>query len=97
MVQSLLEYKGVIVRIHGRMDTPTCMAAEEGILNKVRQAGGPVAFDLAGVPYVCSMFLRICLKAAQHLGPLNLSIINVSPEVKKVFKMAGFDQQIRIE
>jgi len=48
------------------------------------------------VDYVASAFLRMCLKVVKEVGPRNFSVINVHPNVKKVFKIAGFDKQLSI-
>ena len=36
------------------------------------------------------------IKVAKEVGLGNFSVINVHPNVKKVFKIAGFDKQISI-
>lgn len=55
-----------------------------------------VIFDLEKVEYIASAFLRICLSIAKNLNPGNFSIINTSPEVKKIFKIAGLDQALHV-
>jgi len=96
VVQTRYESDTMVLTLEGRMDTPTCEQSEPDILGRIREAKGPVVLDMHGVDYVSSMFLRLCLKAAQQVGPGNFSIVQVSPEIKKVFKIAGFDQQNRI-
>ncbi len=86
----------VVITLQGRMDTITCQAAEADVLNRVRSARGPVVFDMKAVEFVGSMFLGICVKAAQAAGAAQFSIIHVHPEIKKVFKIAGLDHLIRI-
>ncbi len=86
----------LVIDLHGRMDTIACMAAEADILERVRSAHGPVTFDMKEVDYVSSMFLRLCLKVVQSAGADNLALTHVHPEIKKVFKIARLDTQIRI-
>ncbi len=97
MVETPTETHELVVALNGRMDTAACTAAEESILGQVRGAAGPVVFDLSRVDYVSSMFLRICLKAVQQVGPARFSLRHAGPEIRKVFKIAGFDREIRIE
>ena len=79
-----------------RLDTANCQRVEEELFNKMRETKIPVIFDLHDVDYIASAFLRICLKATKEVGSGNFSVINVHPNVKKVFKIAGFDKQISI-
>ncbi|NQT33323.1 MAG: STAS domain-containing protein [Candidatus Omnitrophica bacterium] len=79
-----------------RLDTANCLEIEDELINKVRESKAPVIFNLQDVDYVASAFLRMCLKVAKEVGPENFSVINVHPNVKKVFKIAGFDKQISI-
>jgi len=86
----------LVIALQGRMDTIACMAAEADVLNKVRSARGPVVFDMKAVDYVSSMFLRICVRAAQAAGADKFALTHVHPEIKKVFKIANLDHLIRI-
>ena len=79
-----------------RLDTTNCLEIEEELLSRVREAKAPVVFNLQDVDYVASAFLRMCLKVAKEVGTGNFSVINVHPNVKKVFKIAGFDKEISI-
>lgn len=86
----------VVITLQGRMDTITCEAAEADILNRVRNARGPIVFDMKAVDYVSSMFLGLCVKIGELAGTNRLELTHVHPEIKKVFKIAGLDRQIRI-
>ena len=53
--------------------------------------------DLAAVDYVSSSFLRLCVAIArdEHDNQKRrVSVTRLSPMVKKVFKIAGFDSMI---
>jgi anti-anti-sigma factor len=78
------------------MDTLACQEYERLIHPKIESAAKAVTFDLAGVGYIASSFLRICLRTAQAVGKENLAISNCAPEIKKVFKIAGLDKQLSI-
>ncbi len=86
----------LVITLRGRMDTIACEAAEADILNQVRNARGPVAFDMKAVDYISSMFLRICAKVVQLVGADKFALTHVQPEVKKVCKIAGLDRLFRI-
>ena len=56
------------------------------------RAGAPsIAFDLAGVDFISSAFLRLCLQAAKTSGGGAFRIVGVSPAVKKLFVVAGLE------
>lgn len=80
-----------------RMDTATCLEMQKEISSQIENAKCAVVFDLQDVVYVASAFLRICLVTYQKIGGDNFSCIHSSPGVKKVFKIAGFDNSMRIE
>ena len=75
-----------------RLDTVNCANFEKELLGKTREMKSPVVFDLAKVEYIASSFLRICFQVNKEAGAGNLSLVNVSPEIKKVFKIAGMDK-----
>jgi acetyl-CoA synthetase len=57
--------------------------------------GGPglsIVFDLAGVDYVASAFMRVCLIAARKAGKGAFSIVNPTPFVQEMLHMAGLDR-----
>ena len=80
-----------------RQDTEKCMEYGESIYEKVQESKIPVIFDLKKVQYISSMFLSICLRIFREVGAQNFSIINVQPNVKKVFKIAGLDKMMTIQ
>ena len=59
-----------------------------------RPAPLALVFDLAGVDFVSSAFLRLCLQAAKISGGGAFRIVRASPAVKKLFVVAGLDQLI---
>ena len=97
MISYIVETEKLICRFEGRMDTIQCQATEKEIFEKIQSVGTPIVFDLEKVAYIASSFLRICLRASKEIGAERFSLIHVCPEVKKVFKIAGFDRQINIQ
>ncbi|MDD5630138.1 MAG: STAS domain-containing protein [Elusimicrobia bacterium] len=86
----------LVVTFPERMDTLACEQHAHRIDEEVSQAQEPVTFDLAGVIYVSSSFLRICLRTAQAAGQDRFAMANVAPEVRKVFKIAGLESCLAI-
>ena len=80
-----------------RLDTVNCMNFEKELLGKVQEMKSPVVFDLTRVEYIASSFLRICFQVVKTAGAGNLSLINVSPEIKRVFKISGVDKNIKVD
>ena len=79
-----------------RMDTLACEKYQAQIETEIGSLGRPVTFDLSGVVYVASSFLRICLKTVAAAGQDQFDLVHVRPEIMKVFKIAGLDQQLKI-
>ena len=80
-----------------RMDTATCMELEPEILPEIENFDNDVIFDLKDLEYIASAFLRICLMVFKKVGADRFSCIHASPAVKKIFKIASFDQAMKIE
>jgi anti-anti-sigma factor len=55
-----------------------------------------ICFDLSGVDYISSSFLRLCLSSAGEIKKGKFSIINTDPEIMKVFKIAGLDGMLNV-
>jgi len=96
MVEFTTKDGKLICTFSQRLDTVHCSECEADLYLKMRQSKLPVTFDLQGIDYVSSAFLRICLGFAKEIGRENFSLINLCPSVKKVFKIAGFDQLMTI-
>ena len=80
------------VTFSGRMDTKTCQELASQVDKELSASSSGVVFDLKGVDYVCSAFLRICLQAAKLKGADAFSVVNVTPPVMLVLKTAGLDK-----
>lgn len=81
-----------------RLDSEECHKIDEELKQKLTDINPKkIIFNLENVSYIASAFLRICLTALKEYGAENFVIINTSPEVKKVFKIAGIDQYIDIK
>jgi anti-anti-sigma factor len=87
----------LICSFTGSLNSDVCMKLTGELSAKISETRGKVVFDLKGVDYIASSFLRICQKFYKEVGSGNFSIINVSPAVKKVFKMTGFEQIMDIQ
>jgi anti-anti-sigma factor len=89
----------------GRLDTVACVDiagyVDEQIAARLDagadQAGAlKVIFDVAGVNFVGSSFVRICVAAAKRVREGNFALVNASPLIKKTFKIAGLDEILNV-
>lgn len=82
----------LICDFDGRQDTVSCNAIAEEFKTHLAEFeeknGSEIVFDMTGVDYVASSFLRFCVNAAK-LGKDGFKVVNVTHPVKKVFKIAG--------
>lgn len=87
----------LVISFSGRMDAEFIDNEMTDILGKVKEHQGEIKMDLAAVDYVSSSFLRLCVAIArdEHDNQKRrVSVTRLSPMVKKVFKIAGFDSMI---
>ena len=97
MIEFKTETDELICVMPERADTLACMDWQDALLTRVEEEGLPVVFDMSGVTYVSSAFLRICLMVCKRAGQDRFRLSSVSPDVKKVFKIAGLDPQLQID
>ena len=86
----------LVVTFPDRMDTLACQKIENQMSQLCDQTDKSVTFDLTGVTYVSSAFLRICIKTVHAFGQEKVELVNMAPEIKKVFKISGLDSQVAI-
>ncbi len=58
---------------------------------------GNIIFDMSGVNYIASSFIRICVSTGKQLPPGNFCIVNCDPFLKKTFKIAGLDDILNVK
>lgn len=96
MIQFAIHDGQLVCRMHERMDNSACMTAEAALRERVQSEGLPVLFDMADVVYVSSAFIRLCIQTYKTVGGARFALQHVSPDVKRVFKIAGLDDQLRM-
>ena len=73
---------------------------QDGIANRNTPGELPdnlrVVFDLGGVDFVASAFLRICIETSRRVGKENLQVVKCSPFTHKTFLMAGMDELVSL-
>ena len=88
---------GLVFRFEGMMNTARCAEIAAEVRSALAAPATPVLFDLEGVDFVSSAFLRLCIHAHQQARDQGFQIINANPSVKRVFKIAGLDVMFRCE
>jgi len=96
MESNITNEPNLVCSFSEQLNTANCLKIQDELLNKVQESKVPVIFDMQDVDYVSSVFLGMCLKVGKEVGFDNFTVVNVHPNVKKVFKIAGFDKQISI-
>ena len=95
MFQTATKDDETVFTFPARMDTLTCQKCETDLQSRICATPGQVLFDMTGVAYVASSFLRLCLQTVQKIGKERFRMANVTPEVKKVFMISGMDSLIK--
>lgn len=87
--------KELVCSFSGQLDTLAVMKDEPAVSERLLQdCDRKVRFDLGGVSFVASSFLRLCIKTGKAVGVARFSVCNLSPEIKRVFVIAGLDKQL---
>jgi anti-anti-sigma factor len=91
----------------GRLDTNTSVTLCDEMCGKINSMKGgdnpdtllddKIIFDMTGVNYIASSFIRICVNSAKQVHKGNFSIINCDPFLKKTFKIAGLDDLLNVK
>ena len=91
-------------RFSPRMDAATSAVDDPAVATRLEEAlSGPgggelrVVFDLSGVEFVASAFLRICMATARRLEGARFSVVSTSPGLRKLFAVAGLDGAFPVE
>jgi anti-anti-sigma factor len=80
-----------------KMDTIASTEADKGFLKYFSEFRAEnIVFDLEGVTYVASAFLRLCVSAAGKIERGRFSVINTDPQIMKVYKIAGLDSALNV-
>lgn len=80
-----------------KMDTNASAEADKIFLKSFSEGSvNKIVFDLDGVTYVASGFLRLCMSAAGKVEKGNFSVIHTDPQIMKVYKIAGLDSLLNV-
>jgi anti-sigma B factor antagonist len=81
-----------VLAVSGRIDTTTAPELEQAINKEIEQGNRKVLLNFASVSYISSGGLRVLLATAKKLkNPGDkFGICNLSPDVLKILKLAGF-------
>ena len=85
------------IALDGRLDTTTAPQLEAEVVGNL---GGveKLVIDMEKLVYVSSAGLRVLLKAQKVMNKQGSMLIkNVSPEIKEIFEVTGFDELLTIE
>jgi anti-anti-sigma factor len=96
MTECKLEDNKLLCSFNARLDVIGCQDIEEKIAEGMKENPESVTFDMTGVEYISSAFLRICIMTAKKSPSGKFEIAGAAPAVKKVFKMAKLDDIISI-
>src|SRR5512146_3103527 len=91
------ESRTMTVRFPKKMDTPASVEADKDFSKSLSEDGADnIVFDMEGVTYVASGFLRLCVSAAGKVEKGKFSVINTNPQIMKVYKIAGLDSALNV-
>lgn len=90
--------KNGIVKMTGEIDYTVTPKIRTGLLNYIEKTSGPVKLDLGNLNYLDSSGLAVFIEARRHLVEQgrSLEIVDITPEVKKIFQLTQVDKLFNI-
>lgn len=88
-----------LARVTGKLDAAGVAAAQDAVRTAAEAApGARLALDLAGVPYLASVGLRLLMSTARGLEKRGgrLVIANPTDEAAMVLAVAGLEKPLRV-
>jgi anti-sigma B factor antagonist len=88
------QHKRVHVRLFGELDVSTAGRVEQQLVD-LRDAGwSRLVLDLSGLTFLCSTGVHLTLRwtAGARLDGFELMLIPASPEVQRIFDIAGLTE-----
>ena len=87
-----------IVIPNGRLDTNTSPEAEELITDAIVSGETRVVMDFSKTDYISSAGLRVILKTAKLLKPMNgvVALCNANEQIHEVLEISGFLSMINL-
>jgi len=87
-----------IVIPNGRLDTNTSPEAEELITDAIVSGETRVVMDFSKTDYISSAGLRVILKTAKLLKPMNgaVTLCNANEQIHEVLEISGFLSMINL-
>lgn len=100
------ETKTLKCALSGKMDINNSQEASKAIsakLSELSAAEGSeflhslkVVFDMKGVDYASSSFIRVCIFTAKQLKEGNFSMTGACEDIFKIFELAGLDKILQV-
>ena len=90
--------KVIVAKVEGRLDSAVAAEFETAIMEVVKNGAKQVVVDFHDVSYIASAGLRVLLMAAKQLkaGGGVIALCDMTPSIKEVFEVSGFDQILPI-
>jgi len=87
-----------VVKFIGRLDGTTCADCDEKINSLLIPATKDILFDMTNLDFISSMGLRIVIRTRQFVegNSGRVLLINMQPQIEKVFKIANMLQGMTI-
>lgn len=89
--------ESLVVAFIGPMNADRCNQVQGAIMQAIDESGLPVVFDMTRVDFASSAFLRIVLTVNKKVGRERFRVTSVGADVKKVFKMSGIWDALKLE
>jgi anti-anti-sigma factor len=85
------------IKLSSNIKTAESQGMEQELMDLANSTAKKLSLDFQEVTFICSHFLKVCLKLNNALTTERFHLQKLNPEIKKVFMIAGFDRILSIK
>jgi anti-anti-sigma factor len=85
------------IKLPGNIKTAESQSMEDDLMELANTNDKIISMNFEDVGFICSHFLKVCLRLNNTLSKERFHLTNLNPEIKRVFMIAGFEKILNIK
>jgi len=90
-------YDQIEIKLSNNIKTEYSQNIEKELMDLANSTSMNVSLNFEDVTFVCSHFLKVCLRLNNTLTSERFCLEKLTPEIKRVFMIAGFDKILNLK
>lgn len=87
--------EALVIELSEKIDNQLSTEMERSIFDSIGNTNKKIVYNFDKTTFICSHFFKVLLKSYNAVGKNKFQIVNLSPEITRVFKIAGFDSILK--